>query len=615
MMPRLQLWWAMLGKAQQQAVLVAGGLALLLGVLLVGFQARYGLFDVDEAIFTQATVEMRNSEQLAMPTYNGAPRYHKPPLIYWLQDAAMSVVGTHGDALLWAARLPSAICMWLTVLLLGWGVWWFTRDYRWALASAAVLGLNLSVLVVGRAATADGALNLISLALALWVVRVLFYPAWRGNWVVTGVLTALGLLAKGPVVGVPAAVVFAMVWAARASNSRKQRWEALQRLQPLRVVALTLLLLAPWVWLLVHQVGWVFFSEFLWVHNVGRFSSDMGNTQSSSYFYYILVLLVGLAPWVWLLIPTVMRALAGWRMARFVTALGSREVAKALPLLALGWAVAYIAVFSLSGTKLAHYIVPAYPALALLIGWWLTLPRSGRAAPGWIPAWVGVLGAAWLLLLAALVALLNPLLVGLAQPQLVGWLATAQTWLGFRWPPSDPLAMAVLQVRVPLEAGIPLLAGILVGCVLPAWGWLVWGPKAQREASLVALAMSWGVALLLMVLAVVPQVWARTQAPLAQLAQQLATLPLDTPIIHLGLHKPSVRLLSERAFIKLERPLQLPDTLARLGPVTKVSVAMLLTEASTVPAVVRELGMAGAMQGAVVGQHCIGGYCLLTIQR
>jgi 4-amino-4-deoxy-L-arabinose transferase-like glycosyltransferase len=614
MMPRLQLWWAMLGASQRQAVGVAGGLALLLGVLLVGFQARYGLFDVDEAIFTQATIEMRSSEQLAMPTYNGVPRYHKPPLIYWLQDAAMRVVGAHGEALLWAARLPSALSMWLTVLLLGWGVWWFTRDYRWALASAAVLGLNLSVLVVGRAATADGVLNLTSLALALWVVRVLFYPVQRSTWMVTAALTALGLLAKGPVVGVPAAVVFAMVWAARASNSRKQRWEALQRLQPVRVVAMTLLLLAPWVWLLVHQVGWGFFSEFLWVHNVGRFASDMGNTQSSSHFYYLLVLLVGLAPWVWLVIPATLRALAGWRMARFVTALGSRDVAKALPLLALGWAVAYVGVFSFSGTKLAHYIVPAYPALALLIGWWLTLPRNGRAAPGWIPTWVGVLGVVWLLVLALVVALLNPLLVGLAQPQLVGWLAIAQTWLGFAWPPSDPLAMMVLQLRVPLDVGIPLLAGLLVGCVVPAWGWLVWGPKAEREASLVALAVSWGMALLLVVLAVVPQVWARTQAPLAQLAQQMRVLPM-APIIHLGLHKPSVRLLSGRSFIKLERPLQLPDTLARLGPVKEVPVAMLLTEATTVPDVVRELGMAGAVQGAVVGQDCAGGYCLLTIQR
>ena len=101
-------FWKQLGIAKKHWPLMPWvlGLMLMMGLIYGGFHATYGLFDVDEAIFTQASREMIHTHTFSMPSYNGEPRYQKPPLIYWVQSAAMGVMG---DASLWAARLPSAL--------------------------------------------------------------------------------------------------------------------------------------------------------------------------------------------------------------------------------------------------------------------------------------------------------------------------------------------------------------------------------------------------------------------------------------------------------------------------------------------------------------------------
>lgn len=592
--------------------------AMLLGVFCLWLygagHARYGLFDVDEGVFTQATVEMRHSGSLAMPTYNGEPRYHKPPLIYWTQDAMMSVLGEDS---LYAARLPSALGALLTILLLGWGVMRLTGDRLWGLASAAAMGLNLSFVVVGRAATADGLLNLTSLALALWLVHVC-YPQqavlpraqakadvlaermrvvaaratyWRWQWLVTAVLAALAFLAKGPVAWLPAMLVAgAVLWA------RRERGEVWARLSPVKAGLMTLALLVPWVLLLVRTHGLGFFYEFFIVHNIGRYAGGLSNTQSSSHFYYLGVVLVGFFPWV-LLLPTAMRQVvrSGWRS--FKTTLASRDVSRALPALAMVWAVGYVLFFSFSQTKLAHYIVPAYPALAILAGWFLAHAPRRR-----VPAWQMAAGVLLGLVLAGIMLMLDPLLMGLRQPVLEGWLGWLQAATGFAWPLKDKLAMAVLAQPVPLDNAPYAVAWVLALAVLPAWVMVA----QARRGGLPLLTATWGICLALVAWGVVPMVWQYTQAPLARLAMAMGREPRTTPVVHLGLHKPSVLYLSGRHFLKLEKPLQLPDYIT-------APEMLVLTEQPTVGAIVTELGTKGT--GQVLGQRCDGGYCLLLVAK
>lgn len=592
--------WRRMTAAQKRFAGLAAMVAALCLMLFLSGHGRYGLFDVDEAIFTQATVEMRANTAvhgiggLAMPTYNGEPRYHKPPLIYWAQDAAMGVLG---EGSLYAARLPSALGALLTVAVLGYGVWRITRDRRWALASAAALAFNLSFVVVGRAATADGLLNLFSVALALWMFVPLFGVQGRArgirriqrgkyDWVVSGVLAALGFLAKGPIAWVPAFTVVAVVWVMR-KKGRRAVWDSLEVGKSVAVAAA---LLVPWMALLVATHGLAFFYEFFVVNNINRYAGGLSNTQSSSVFYYLLVLMLGFFPWVMILPRALPAAFKNWRKV-----LSGVDGAKALPVLAAIWAIVYVVFFSFSQTRLAHYIVPAYPALAIVVGWWLTLVPRPK-----LNGWLILAGALWGVLLAAIFLVANPILLGLREPVLHGWLGWAQLVFNFPWPLKDAMANAVLAEDVGLGYGLPLAGGLLLGLVIPLW---VMVGRDVRGA-LTSLWVAWAAVLMVIVWGVVPVVWNYTQAPLARLALLMEDFPREEPLVHLGLHKPSVRYLSARPFTKLENPLQLPEYV-------RTSEMLVLTEEPTVPKIRLELATRG--KGMVLGQACEGGYCLLIV--
>lgn len=585
-------WWYDLGErgrifASLSALMVVG----CLWIYGAG-HARYGLFDVDEAIFTQATVEMRHKNEgisgLAMPTYNSEPRYHKPPLIYWVQDALM---GVFGEDSLFAARLPSAFGALMCVLMLGAAIYRWTRDMRWALASAAMLAFNLSFVVIGRAATADGLLNMFSLALTLWVVEVMFADkrttkrrTW--SWMVSGGLAALGFLAKGPVAWIPAGVVALAILAAR--SDRKEAW---QRLQVSRSVAFAALIVLPWVGLLLVTHGGLFFYEFFVVHNLGRYAGGLSNTQSSSVFYYLIVVLVGFFPWSMLLPVALPDALRSWKRN-----LGSLQVGRALPALCAVSAVFYIAFFSVSQTKLAHYIVPAYPALAIVAGWWMT--RANKI----VPQWLTLAGGALALALGSVALLAKPLLEGMREDVARGIFGWVKAIFNFEWPLDDAMAMAVLRQDVGLGWALPVLGLVVICLVTPLWMMAA----RQVKAAFAALCITWAACLALIAWSVVPLVWDYTQAPLARLAGAMVQYPAELKVVHLGLHKPSVLYMTGRPFVKLEKPLQLPEQIGE-------NEVLVLTEEESVPAI--QLELATQAQGTILAKTCDGGYCLLVVAR
>lgn len=609
-------WWQSLSEAQRR--FWQAGLVLALAcVWLYGVgHARYGLFDVDEAIFTRATVEMRQSGELSMPTYNGEPRYHKPPLIYWAQDAAMNLLGEES---LYAARLPSVLGALGTILVLGFGVAYLSGSRRWGLMAASVMALNLSFVVVGRAATADGVLNLTSVLLALWVMHVMFpgsrvlergeermdaalltarirkvaarATARRHQWLVTGVLAAAGFLAKGPVAWIPAALMVLFVL-----GFRKDRVAMWRQLAPLKAGGLTLLLLLPWAALLLYQFGAGFFYDFFIQQNLHRYAGGLTNTHSDSVFYYVAVILFGFFPWVFLLPRAVGLTLKGG-IRRIRSAMNGEDPARALPYLALVWAVGYIVFFSFSQTKLAHYIVPAYPALAILVGAVLAQRPLVR-----LSTVTALLGAMFGLFLGVLMLVLNPLLLGLRGETLTGWLGWLQAVFGFEWPPHDAMAAAVLALPVHLDAAPVFVGLLLMAAVVPAWMLLARGVRG----GVFCLMLAWMACLSLITWGVVPMVWRYTQAPLAEFAQIIRTAPATTAIVHVGMHKPSVLYLSGRRFTKLDKPLQVPDNIT-------ATETLILTEEDKVMPILTEIGLRG--NAHVLGQRCGGGFCLLVVGK
>ncbi len=609
-------WWQSLSEAQRR--FWQAGLVLACACLwLYGVgHARYGLFDVDEAIFTQATVEMRQSGELSMPTYNGEPRYHKPPLIYWAQDMAMSLLGEQN---LYAARLPSMLGALGTILVLGFGVAYLSGSRRWGLMAAGVMALNLSFVVVGRAATADGVLNFASVLLALWMVHVLFpgnrvlgrgddkvdaalltarikkvaarATARKHQWLVTGGLATLGFLAKGPVAWIPAGLMVLFVLAFR--KNRAVTWS---QMAPFKAGGFTLLLLLPWVMLLLYQFGAGFFYDFFIQQNLHRYAGGLTNTHSDSVFYYVAVILFGFFPWVFLLPKAVGLTLKGG-IRRVRTAMNGEDPARALPYLALVWAAGVIVFFSFSQTKLAHYIVPAYPALAILVGAVLAQRPLVR-----VSTFTALLGGMFGLLLALLMLVLNPLLLGLRHEQLTGWLGWLQAMLEFEWPPRDAMAAAVLALPVQLDAAPVFIGLLMVFAVVPAWMLVARGVRG----GVFSLMMAWMVCLGLITWGVVPMVWRYTQAPLAEFAQIMKAAPETTAIMHVGMHKPSVLYLSGRRFTKLDKPLQVPDNIT-------ATETLILAEEDKIMPILTELGLRG--NAHVLGQRCGGGFCMLVVAK
>jgi len=130
----------------------------------------------------------------------------------------------------------------------------------------------------------------------------------------------------------------------------------------------------PWhIWVAMRDFRWI--EGFYWVHNFGRAVTPMEDHGGSALLYYPIAIALGFAPWSVLLAPVFIglfkriRQSDPWRIGYILLAC---------------WIGVYVALFSLAGTKLPNYVVPAYPALALLTGCFVFhLRRATTAAAAW----------------------------------------------------------------------------------------------------------------------------------------------------------------------------------------------------------------------------------------
>lgn len=315
------------------------------------------LFDVDEGAFSQATLEMFQRGDYLSTYLNGAPRYDKPILVYWLQAASVALLG----ATEFAFRLPSAAC----AALWAWMTFAFTRKVygeRPALLAAVVLGTSLGVQVIGRAATADALLNCL--------IAAAMFSAWlhlstgRRSWLyATHAAIGLGLLAKGPIaVLVPLAVTFIYCF------FKKDLKTWLRAVFDWKALALLLAIATPWYIAILYKEGWAFIDGFIMRHNVGRFGGPLQGHGGSLLYYFPVLLLVTL-PFTAPLVLVVRRWRDVWRDERSAY-------------LAIWFAFVFV-FFSVSGTKLPHYVLYGITGLAILMAvhgdglrsaWWTLLP-------------------------------------------------------------------------------------------------------------------------------------------------------------------------------------------------------------------------------------------------
>lgn len=327
--------------------------ALVLAVAL-SFFVNLGmpLFDVDEGAFSEATREMLERGDYISTWLNGHPRYDKPILIYWLQAAAVAVFGVTE----YAFRLPSALAATGWVL----AVFWFVRRVRSerdAYVAALVTTFSLSVSVIAKAATADALLN-------LWIVLTLFavflhYREDRRVYIRAAfVFMALGFLTKGPVAVLVPTVVGGAFYLWRGAG---RRW--LRAMFDPAGIALFMVIAAPWYVLQYQARGQEFIDGFFLKHNLSRYSGPM-EQHGGSLLYYVPVVLFSLMPFTGALVTVARR--------------GRDLLRDDLTAYCLLWFGFVFVFFSLSGTKLPHYMNYGLTALTILIA--LELPNARARA-------------------------------------------------------------------------------------------------------------------------------------------------------------------------------------------------------------------------------------------
>ncbi|NDC53463.1 MAG: phospholipid carrier-dependent glycosyltransferase [Planctomycetia bacterium] len=373
--------------------------------LAVGFWPT-PFWDEDEPRFAAIARAMLDTGDWVVPEYNDALAVDKPVLMHWCMAACFGLFGTSEIA----ARLPAAAATLLAALaLLRAGTRWFS-PLAGVLAALAYVGCLL-VAVESHAATPDAILT----ALTTWAT-VLGAEAWLpgagagasagGRLTIrraalVGGLMGLAVLCKGPIgfVG-PLAVVLPWAWGISLQRRlatptdrnlgglvRAACAAVLETLRATRVVTLTLAMLAvaaPWYVAVGVRTAGAWPAGFFLIHNVGRFAAPM-EKHGGGLLYHPLGLLVGFYPWSCFLPLAIV--LAAWRLRHRSV---GRDAAGAFSL-ALVWLAVWVGGFSAAATKLPNYVMPAYPAAALLVAA-LAADAAGRAAwphPGWLASGLG----------------------------------------------------------------------------------------------------------------------------------------------------------------------------------------------------------------------------------
>ena len=439
--------------------------------------------DRDESRFAQSSRQMVESGDVVDIRFGHVPRYKKPVGIYWLQAASTKLAGLFPsnqgrDDRIWTYRLPSLLgavaASWLTV----WCALAVTGAEAAFLAGLLMLG---TVILTAEATIATTDAVVLACVLAVQGVLLRLYRAARDTdfpppstgtvmwgWAAVG----FGILVKFPIVpGVALASLIGLTawdfWERRRNRKTDKPaetpteksaetpaeastqtpaepavWAWLSVLKSWRGIGLVLLLILPWLVAITIQSQGMFFEESLG----NDFAAKMAGGQESHGGwpgYYLLLSAATFWPAILFVLPGVVAGI-------------SRRTEPAIRFL-LAWAGSWWLVVELVPTKLPHYVIHAYPALAILTAMFVLNPRAARflTPARWIAIAQYVIGAG----LMTAVLILAPRTFGESAGWQVFWPVYAAAGAGACF----AIAALVLAIlRKPLPAVVLGFVSLLV---------------------------------------------------------------------------------------------------------------------------------------------------------
>ena len=322
-------------------------LVALLALWFGGLELR-GLFQPDEGRYAEIPREMLVTGDWVTPRLNGLKYFEKPPLQYWATAAAFAAFGRDE----WSARLWPAVTGFLGILTLVFAGRRLGPPGAGPLAGL-VLASSVGYFLAGQVLTLDMGLTFFLCgAMCAFLVSQQAPPGSREarRWMLAAwAAIALAVLSKGLVGLVLPGIALA------AYVVLQRDWARLRRLEWIRGGALFALIALPWH-LLVQWRNPEFFRIYIVNEHFARYLLPEHH-RPGAWWYFTAILGLALIPWV-VLLPGVVRRLPP-RAPR-----GAFDVDRFL----LVWAATILVFFSASASKLPGYIVPAMPAIALLIG-------------------------------------------------------------------------------------------------------------------------------------------------------------------------------------------------------------------------------------------------------
>ena len=375
--------------------------------------------DRDEARFAQATKQMVESGDFVDIRFQDDVRYKKPVGIYWLQTVAVETANALGlprpQARIWLYRIPSLIGATGSVLLTYWTALAFVTR-RGAIFAGLIMCSSVLLGAEARLAKTDAMLLFTVVAAMGALARV--YLSWqrgedpaRPPWSWPAIFwTALagGILLKGPLI----LMFVGLTIATLAILDRNASW--LWRLRPVWGLMWTLVLVLPWFAAIFLRAGQTFFTDSVGGDMLAKFvGQESHGAPPGLYLLLFWVTFWPGAPLAGLAAPAV------WQARREP---GAQYL--------LAWMIPSWIVFELVLTKLPHYVLPLYPAIAILtVG---ALERRVLSRAPWL-----MRGAAWWFVIpagASVLAIVGAITLT-RQPVFLAWpfVAAALIFGLFAW--------------------------------------------------------------------------------------------------------------------------------------------------------------------------------------
>jgi 4-amino-4-deoxy-L-arabinose transferase-like glycosyltransferase len=388
------------------------------------------LWDLDEPLYASCAREMWERNDWVVPRYNGDYFFDKPPLMFWTMIAGFEMFGiTEFAARFWSAVLG------VGTALLTFHLGRLLFNAKVGLWAGLAMSSHILFTISARAATVDSALTFVTtLAVLLFLVATRSSnwcgsttaaptgSCWGGSctatpasqsglafvprsWLLFALIYAcmgVAVLGKGPVgflLPVATLGLFLLIMnqpappeglQPKTRSGRIAAWiRAMLRpftpghffrvtwaMRPLTAAVVVAAVALPWYVLVGQRTDGVWLKAFFLKYNAEAYlSPSLGH--SGPFFYHFVAVLIFFFPWAVFLTPTLLQT---------VRRIRERHPWRPGYVLMACWLGVFFAFWSACSTKLPHYVLPAYPALALLTGCFLHdwLADPARVSRRWI---------------------------------------------------------------------------------------------------------------------------------------------------------------------------------------------------------------------------------------